>query len=145
MKIVNFVKTSGGRGIYYKVGFLSNIIGALNHLKLSFQEINCTLTEFISKLGVCQEVIYVYRERGENTLQTAQTPDNTWEQAQWWICKKKNLIISLKIKLNHYFQEMTCENCACIANQFSVEPGDSSVDTGEQEEFVHIKSDRTAK
>ena len=33
------------------MAYLSDIFGALNHVNLSFQGPNCTVTEFISKLG----------------------------------------------------------------------------------------------
>ncbi|KAF2360762.1 hypothetical protein FHG87_008500 [Trinorchestia longiramus] len=49
----------------------------------------------------------------------------------------------LKTELKHYFPDVTC--CAYVANPFSVDPADLRVGTREQEEFVDIQTDETAK
>lgn len=51
----NFQKDLEDEEFISRLAYLSDIFGAINHLNLSFQWPDSTVTEFISKLEVCPE------------------------------------------------------------------------------------------
>lgn len=128
-----------------RLAYLSDIFGALNHVNLSFQGPNCTVTEFISKLGAFIRKLDLWMNNVESKrygmfelLTTLKSEPND-EFAQEIV----HHLSLLKTELKHYFPDVTC--CAYIANPFSVDPADLPVGTGEQEELIDIQADETAK
>ncbi|XP_068204774.1 zinc finger BED domain-containing protein 5-like [Palaemon carinicauda] len=126
-----------------RLAYLSDIFGALNHLNLSFQGPDCTVTEFISELGVFVRKLDLWMKNVESKcygmfellITLEREPTDEFDQ------KIVHLLSLLKTALKHYFLDVTC--CAYVANPFSVDPADLTVVTGEQEELIDIQADET--
>ena len=128
-----------------RLAYLSDIFGVLNHLNQSFQGPNCTVSEFISKLGAFVRKLDLWTKNVESKrygmfelLNIFESEPND-EFAQEIV----HHLSLLKAELKHYFPDLTC--CAYITNPFSVDPVDLPVGTGEQEELIDIQADDTAK
>ncbi|XP_068246703.1 zinc finger BED domain-containing protein 5-like [Palaemon carinicauda] len=126
-----------------RLAYLSDIFGALNHLNLSFQGPDCSVTEFISKLGAFVRKLDLWMKNVESKgygmfeLLTPLEREPTDEFAQEIV----HYLSLLKTELKHYFPDVTC--CAYVANLFSVNPADLPIGTGEQEELIDIQADET--
>ncbi|KAF2349022.1 Ribonuclease H-like domain [Trinorchestia longiramus] len=96
-----------------RLAYLSDIFGALNHLNLSFQGPDCTVTEFISKLGAFIRKLDLWMKNVESKrygmfeLLTALESEPTDEFAQEIV----HHFSLLKTELKHYFPDVTC--CTC--------------------------------
>ncbi|XP_068203574.1 zinc finger BED domain-containing protein 5-like [Palaemon carinicauda] len=141
----NFQKDLEDEEFISRLAYLSDIFGALNHLNLSFQGPDCTVTEFISKLGGFFQKLDLLMKNVESkhygmfelltTLEREPTDEFDKEIVHH--------LLMLKTELKHYFLDVTC--CAYVANPFSVDPADLPVGTGEQKELIDIQADETAK
>ena len=128
-----------------RLAYLSDIFEAINLLNLSFQGPNCTVVEFISKLGAFILKLDLWKKNVESkkygmfefltSLDSA--PNN---EVFHEIIDHLSL---LNAEVRHYFPDVTC--CAYMTDPFSVDPADLPVGTGEQKELIDIQADQTAK
>ncbi|KAF2368158.1 hypothetical protein FHG87_001097, partial [Trinorchestia longiramus] len=90
--------------------YLSDIFGALNHLNLSFQGPDCTVTEFISKLRAFVRKLDLWMKNVESKrygmfeLLTTLESEPTDEFAQEIV----HHLSLLKTELKHYVPDVTC-------------------------------------
>ena len=128
-----------------RLAYLSDIFEAFNHLILSFQGQNCTVVDFVSKLGSFVRKLDLWRKNVESkrygmfkflsALEMKISDDFSREITQH--------LSLLTAELQHYFPDTT--SCPYITDPFSVDPADLPVGTGEQEELIDMQEDQTAK
>ena len=128
-----------------RLAYLSDIFEVFNHLNLSFQGQNCTVVDFVSKLGAFIRKLDLWRKNVENkrydmfkflsALEVEISDDFSREITQH--------LSLLTAALQHYFPDIT--SCPYITDPFSVDPADLPVDAGEQEELIDMQEDQTAK
>lgn len=104
-----------------RLAYLSDILGALSHLNLSFQGPNGIVTEFISKLGAFVRKLDLWMKNvkskryGMFELLTTLEGEPSDEFAQ-------------EIEVKHHFPDVIY--CAYIASPFSYAPADDCRDRG---------------
>ena len=113
-----------------RLAYLSDIFEAFNHLNLSFQGQNCTVVDFVSKVGAFIRKLDLWRKNVENkrynmfkflsTLEMEISDDFSREITQH--------LSLLTAELQHYFPDTT--SCPYITDPFSVDPADLPVGTG---------------
>ncbi|XP_068236958.1 protein FAM200A-like [Palaemon carinicauda] len=91
----NFQKDLEDEDFISRLAYLSDIFGALNHLNLLFQGPDCTVTEFISKLGAFVQKLDLWMKNhyfpdvtccayvaNPFSVDPANLPFGTWEQEE---------------------------------------------------------------
>ena len=112
--------------------YLSDIFEAFNHLNLSFQEQNCTVIDFVSKLEAFLQKLELWRKNVENKRYGMFKFLSAFEMKISDDFSRKIIQhLLLTVELQHYFPDAT--SCMYITDLFLVDPADLPVSTGARE------------